>query len=56
MTEISIYKIVDINESIKNKKSKDVNEKISQEKKLLTQNSNNFVSLKTLKTSSLTSK
>ena len=35
ITEISIYKIIDINESIKNKEFKDVSEGISKEKGLL---------------------
>ena len=54
--EVSIYEITDINKSIKNKEFEGVNEEISKKRRLLTRNSNNFISLKILKASSLTSK
>ena len=48
--------MVNINESIKNKKFEGVNKKISKGKRLLTRNLNNFILFKILKAFSLASK
>ena len=56
ITEISIYEVINTNKLIKNKKFEGVNEGIPKERKFLTRNLNNFISLEILKASSLISK
>ena len=51
--EVSIYKIIDINESIKNKEFEDISEEIPKGKRLLIRNLNNFISFEILRISSL---
>ena len=56
MIEVLIYKVIDINQSIKDKKFEGVDERVSKERRLLTRNLNNFMLFKVLKAFSLASK
>ena len=56
ITEISVYKVIDMNKSIKNKEFEGVNKKIPKGKELLTRNLNIFILFKILRASSLASK